>query len=196
MVRKLFMLFAFAAFLVACNNSGKKSASSEDTENDVVDEQITISVAEFHEKAGEFVGKEINISGIVDRTCKHSGKRMFIVDDGIDKSVKIEAGDNISSFDAELEGSDVTVIGIVTEKIVDIAYLDEWENEINEEKESELHLHDGEHNKNKEGGEEEEEDHFEEDLEKIKNLRERIAESGTDHLSFYSIECLSFEVIE
>ena len=193
MVRKLFILFAFTAFLVSCNNSGKKSANSENTESNQAEEQIIISVAEFHEKAGEFVGKEINISGIVDRTCKHSGKRMFIVNEGSDEVVKIEAGDNISSFDAELEGSDVSVVGIVTEKIVDIEYLDEWESEIIEEKESNLKLHDGNHEKNKEG---EEEENYEEDLEKIKNLRERIAESGTDHLSFYSIECLSFEVIK
>ncbi len=31
--------------------------------------------------------------------------------------------------------------------------------------------------------------------EKIENFRNQIKESGTDHLAFYSIECISFEVL-
>ncbi len=35
-----------------------------------------------------------------------------------------------------------------------------------------------------------------EELEKVNNLRQQIAESGKDHLSFFSVLCTEYEVVE
>jgi len=175
---------------------------------------VTLAIVDFDNQAGNYVGKEVQISGLVNHTCKHGGKRMFIIDEETEQTVKIEAGENIPSFDAELEGSIVSVTGIINELIIDEAYLIEWEAEIKEEMlnapEEEAELAEGE-----EEGEHAEGEHAEGEhehagggmgeaadmgehisgLEKIENFRKEIKESGKDHLSFYSIECISFEVI-
>jgi hypothetical protein len=121
------------------------------------------------------VGKKIQISGIVDHTCKHSGKRMVIVGENPDYSVKIEAGE-VDQFNRELEGSDVSVIALVTEMRMDNNYLNEWEQEILKN-----------HADDADGGAEE--------LSKIENFRMELKDSGNDHLSFYGLDCVSYEVI-
>ena len=35
-----------------------------------------------------------------------------------------------------------------------------------------------------------------EELEKVNNLRQQITESGKDHLSFFSVLCTEYEVVE
>jgi len=191
MKKRFFKFFVIAVIFSACSNntgsSDEKNITGQELEED---DFAVLTVAEFDNNAGDFVNKKVQISGTVDRTCKHSGKRMFIVDGESKGRVKIEASNNISSFDAELEGSDVLVQGLVNETRVDEAYLNEWENEILMEMDSDHKIHDGKH-----VDEEDEIDKYAADMEKIENIRKKIAKSGEDYLSFYSIECLSFEVI-
>lgn len=207
MAKKLFYLFMVLAVAVACNNQQPNAENSE-----VIDEITELTVANFTEMAQTLAGKQIVIKGTVSHTCKHGGKRMFLIDEGTEESVKVEAGENIASFDAELEGSDVIVTGILTELIVDETYLNNWENEVMAESGDEYKIHDGNHEGEhgeeteiaegtEEGSEEDvaaegetEEDHHGTDLEQIENLRNTLKESGKNHLSFYSINCISYEV--
>jgi len=191
MTKKLFVLIALAVIFAACNTTQEKSTGSESPEQEPIDEQITITVAEFDKNAADYVGKEVKISGTVDHTCKHGGKRMFIIDEDTEGRVKINAGESISSFDAELEGSQVVAIGVVDELVVNEAYLDKWEKEVMEEAGEEHKIHDGKHEKEDQEGE----DDTAHELERINNLRQQLAESGKDHLTFYSIECISYEII-
>lgn len=207
MAKKLLYLFMVLFVAIACNNTQQA-----DNETATTSEEETtlaqISVANFITEAENYVDQEVEISGIVNHTCKHGGQRMFIIDEGTEETVKIEAGGNIDSFEAELEGSVVTVTGIVKEMVIDEDYLVEWEAEIMEGETEEMRLHDGNHGEGEEHqhaeGEEHqhgeaeegetEEDHHGSDLEKIENLRNMLKESEKDHLSFYSIECISYEV--
>jgi hypothetical protein len=199
MIKKIYLLLFVAVIFAACSNH-QKPVENEITEQEKVVTELT--VANFEKMAGDLVGEEIIIKGLVNHTCKHGGKRMFIVAEDTEESVKIEAGENIDSFDAELEGSDVIVKGLVEELRVDEAYLTEWEAEVEADAESELKIHDGDHEGEHSEGEEEaegeegetEEDHHGSDLEQIENLRKQLKESGKDHLSFFSIKCLSYEV--
>ncbi|MFV0265890.1 MAG: hypothetical protein ACK5HT_02020, partial [Draconibacterium sp.] len=67
------MLIAFTA----CNNTGKKVQEAENKAEIV--EITEIPVDKVIELAPEFVDKEIDLSGYVTHTCKHSGKRCFLV---------------------------------------------------------------------------------------------------------------------
>lgn len=218
MIKKVFILCALAAFIISCNNTQAPSTDTESTEQEISSEIVSLAIVGFDDQAGNYVGKEVQISGLVNHTCKHGGKRMFLIDPETEQTVKIEAGENIASFDAELEGSDVIVNGIINELVIDEAYLLEWEAEIaeemnnpTEEVEEEV-ITEGEEHEHAEGEEHEHADGEHEHaggglgekadmgehisgLEKIENFRAQIKESGTDHLSFYSIECISFEVI-
>ncbi len=193
-MKKLFLLLFAASMLAACNNSKNNATVDNSTDEQMSEAPVAITLAEFSDKADGLVGKQIVFTGIVDHTCKHGGKRMFLVDENSDASLKVESGENISSFDASLEGSEVKVVGIVNEKVIDKAYLDEWEADVQKEIESSKNLHMGNHEKGKEK-EEGEENEAEESLNQIKNLRKKLAESGKDHLSFYSVECVEYSVI-
>jgi len=214
MTRNLFILFVLVAFLVSCNNTQNKT--TEATDEETVEEIAMLSISEFDKSAETYVGKEVQIKGLVNHACKHGGKRMFIIDEETEQTVKIEAGENVSSFDVELEGSVVEVKGIVNELIIDEAYLLEWEDELNaemaapeEEAEGEAeegHEHavgevdehaEGEEHEHAGGGLGEKADMGEHvsGFEKIANFRQEIADSDKDYLAFFSIECISYEVI-
>ncbi len=189
MAKKLFILFAFFALITACNSSQDKT-TSEDNSSQVIGNEIPIiKVADFNDDASKYSGKEIKIKGTVSHTCKEGGKRMFIYDESEDNMVKIDAGKEITSFDAELEGNDVIVTGLVVELIIDEAYLNNWENELNTGTGEGYKIHDGDHS-----GEGTDSVKIV-TLNKINNYRKEIADSGKDHLSFYSIECKSFDII-
>jgi len=189
-MRNLILLLFAASMFAACNNTQNNAANEAVAEEQVSEAPVAITLAEFEDKAGDLVGKQIVFTGIVDHTCKHGGKRMFLVDENSDASLKVESGENISSFDASLEGSEVKVVGIVNEKVIDKAYLDEWEADVQKEIESSKNLHMGNHEKEKEDDNE-----SEESLNQIKNLRKMLAESGKDHLSFYSVDCIDYKVL-
>lgn len=186
-----------AAIAVACNNT-QQSGETKTTEDEATVTITEVTVANFEQMAGDLVGQEVILKGLVNHTCKHGGKRMFIVDEGTEESIEVVTGENIDAFDAELEGSEVIVNGLVTELRVDEAYLQEWEAEVMSETEEETHkIHDGNHEGEEQEGEGEEnmeEEHHGTDVEQIENLRNTLKESGKDYLSFFSIECIKFEV--
>ena len=168
-----FILIALFAF--ACSGDSGKS------------EETKLVPDSFKKKAEQLINKEITIEGTVAHTCKHGGKRMFIIGTNPDFRVKVTAGDKISKFDASLEGSDVIVKGIVKEKRVDENYLNKWESDVKAEiPESENKIHSGEP-----GHEHHSDNH---DLKKIAAYRKQLKESKKSHISFFSIECTSYEV--
>jgi len=189
MIKKLLFVAVIAAFAASCNNTRTSSEDNGSQNTDTVSGPIQITVADFLGKASELAGKEVIIKGTVSHTCKHGGKRMFIYGDNPEESVEIKAGENIASFNVELEGSDVTVQGLLAELVIDEAYLNEWESEVRLESGEEHEIHDGKHSTQNADSIKMEK------FEKINNYRKQIAESGKDHLSFYSIECKSFEVM-
>ncbi len=122
------------------------------------------------------------IEGTAVHVCKHDGKRMFIIGEDPDERIKITAGNDISSFDVEMEESNVAIIGVVDELRVDEALVSNWENEIMADTpESELKIPSGEE------GHEHGEGDVEAEFEQVNELRVQLEERGEDHLSFYAI---------
>jgi hypothetical protein len=119
---------------------------------------------------------------------------MFVFGVDADKRVKVTAGEDMAAFNTEWEGSDVAVVGVVEEFRIDEEYLAKWQAEIEEK----IAAGDAEHNDEAEGLHTGEDGHQtqtpEDELASIDELRAEIAQSGSDHLSYYSIVCKSFEV--
>lgn len=172
MLKKSFFILAMALFIFSCNSDTKSLA-----EEASMDETTTptLKVEDFETMAANFVGQKILISGTVDHTCKHSGKRMVILGENPDYSVKIESGE-VDQFNRELEGSEVSVLALVTEMRMDRDYLDNWEQEILKN-----------HAEDEDGGADE--------LSKIENYRIELKSNEKGHLSFYGLDCVSYEVI-
>jgi hypothetical protein len=78
----------------------------------------------FQDYAAANVGKEVEIKGMVIHVCKHSGKQMFIIGEDPEKRVKIAASEKYDVFKPELEGSTISVKGII-EPIAEEAVPDE-----------------------------------------------------------------------
>jgi len=184
MIKKLLpIMFIALMFSFACNQGVKQEVAEEETAD-----TILLAVATFDTAAPYYVDEIVLIEGTVYHTCKHGGKRMFIIDGNDDVMVEITAGPEAVMFEESLEGSRVNVLGILKEERIDEKYLNEWEAEVMKPEENhETGMH--------EGTKGHEDASKEDKLNQINNLREQLLDSGQDHLSFYSIEAISFEEI-
>jgi len=177
MIKKLFAMSVIAIVLAACGSNVKKT-----------EEVVKVTVNDFTTNPDLYADKEIEITGTATHVCKEGGKRLFIIGTDPEQRVKIETGEKLSSFPVELEGSDVVVTGVVSKLVVDEAYLTNWENEIKANNPgSDFKIHEGQ------VGHEAKEGDPSAELEQVNNLRAQIAESGEDHLVFYTIIASKYE---
>jgi len=165
----------FAVVLMASSCATKNNSGVSETDSS----QVTmVTVANFKSEAEKLVNKPVTIAGTVSHVCKHGGKKMFIFEGSNDSvTVKITTEE---AFTAEMEGTDYIVSGIVKEDIVteeDIAKLELEENEQykNEKKEKNMNPS------------------CAEEMTRSQLLRKQVADSGKDHLSYYSIAVTNFQ---
>jgi hypothetical protein len=179
MTKNILFIILSIFILSSCDQGLKKQVT--DNKNDTV----KMSVQTFDIKADSFIDRKVVIEGTVMHTCKHGGKRMFIVDGTDSIRVEITAGEEIPKFDESLAGSRVRVWGILKEERIDAKYLNEWEAEL--KKPTENHSV-GVHT----GAKGHEDMDVKDKLDQIAALREDIKNSGKDHLSNFSIEASKF----
>lgn len=195
MLRKFMVLAAAALVLAACGGN-QNSTKGNEADNADATKMAVISPDDFDSLAVNYVGKEVQVEGTIVHVCAHGGKRMFVFGEDSDKRVKITAGDDMAAFNTEWEGSDVTVVGVVEEFRIDEEYLATWQAEVEEKIASGDMGHSDEDEGLHTGEDGHQEQTPEDELISIDELRAEIAESGTDHLSYYSLVCVSFEVNE
>lgn len=181
MMKKITFGFLITLFLLSCGTGTQK-------ENKESEQQLLeVNLADLMGNPGDYVGKPILVSGTVDHVCRHGGKKMFIVDQNAGNRIRINVGNNIPSFDVELEGNDLVIEGIFQELVVNEDYLSRWEAELgNQQKASE------EDHTRTELGEAADQGEHVGDMAEIKSLREQLEASGKEQISFYSIECMEF----
>ena len=179
MTKNLFpILIISVIFFTSCNQGSKTSGENKS-------DTALLTVLAFDTSAHSFVDKPVIIEGTVLHLCKHGGKRMFIVDGTDSVRVEITAGQDITKFEESLVGSRVRVFGVLKEERIDERYLNEWENELKKPEENhDVGVHTGAKGHEDQG--------VQDKLDQINSYREQIKNSGTDHLSFYSIEAAKF----
>jgi len=184
MVKKV-ISFAFILLFVAtgCNHFTKENVQQNATDTG------KITVATFLTNAPDWINKVIVIEGTVSHTCKHGGKRMFLVDGNDSVSVEITTGPDIVKFDDALVGSRVRISGLLKEERIDEKYLSEWENEIKKPQENhEVGVHTGAKGHM---------DQTDQDkLDQIASYRQDLKAAGKDHLSFFSVEAEKIEELK
>ncbi len=186
-MKKILLLVIAVSISVMVNGNPQKLNAKEK-------KPAEVTVANFKEKAPELVGKEVVIEAIVDHICKHGGKKMILVSEDTDARVKVTPQEGMGAFKPELEGEVVKVIGVVDEMKVDEDYLNNWEDEVKEGLKKEKGIHEGKEEamKSKEGKSEK---MAEDPMKQINALRKKLKESGKDHLSYYSIVCSEYKVV-
>jgi len=173
-MKKIIFILAMAILVFACKTETKKA---EDKQQQVESKTETplLALGEFETKAGDFVNKEVKIQGIVDHVCKHSGKKLLVVTD--DGKVHITSD---TRFNDELQGSEVSLTGIVLEERIDEAYCLKME-EDNIKSHSE-----GKSNK----------DQFDQKKEHIQQYRDQMKAESIDYISSYSLQYVSHTEIK
>lgn len=183
MARTLLLLIIPSLLILASCNGGSGNAETPKADT------VFLAVRTFTDSAEKYSGKPMWIEGTVFHTCKHGGKRMFLVDGTDSIRVEVTTGNNIPKFDESLIGSRVKVLGILKEERVDNKYLNEWEAEVKKPVEN--------HNAGLHSGARGHEDKDTQDkLDEINSLREDLKKSGKDHLSFFSVEAISYTIVK
>lgn len=199
MIKKLLVISSFAFLIASCGNSVNNTADENNADSTNATENILeaniVDINNFEDEVGNFVDKEIVLNGTCVHTCKHGGGKMHIVGDNPDNRVVIIATDESGKFNAEMEGTNYKVIGKVVETRIDSIYLANWETEIiaGEEGGAKEGV---KHNHGNEGDHATDAEEIELKLMQVDEMRKEIKESGTDHLSFYNVECVSIEEIK
>ena len=113
-MKKLLFIVALAIGFASCQNTANKTETT--NEETLANDVTIVQVAEFENKAGDFVGKTIQLSGTVEHVCKHGGQRMFIVDNESEARIKITPAEEVAAFNTELVGDELLITGIVEEQ--------------------------------------------------------------------------------
>ena len=181
MIKKILGILTIAGLIVSCGTPSKKEEQKSETKiAEVTPEQVLADLPNF-------VEKEVSITGTVNHVCTHGGKRMFIIGkENPDAAIKITPNDEIGAFERELEGSNVTISGVVKELRIDEAYVANLEKEIAGGTDNEaIHDHsNGTHNTEAEN----------EQKAQIDAMKEQIASSENGYYSQYWIEASKFKV--
>ena len=129
MIKKLFftaIVLGFVAF--GCNDEAKNDKDSENKQDSTaVDKTPTVDLETLYANPGEYIDKEVYVKATVDHVCKHSGKRLFVVQD--DESIRIHGTER---FDEDIIGKEILVKAVFKEERIDSDYLAEWEAEVRE----------------------------------------------------------------
>ncbi len=172
-MKKIYLTFLIltAILLSGCDNS----TNTHNNKKEAVDKNIpSLSLTEFNKKAKDYIGKKVEVTGIVDHICKHSGKKMLLVSEGADVHIYSD-----ERFDTELSGSKIKVIGVVLEKRIDEQNCNHMEEEIEE------HLKKGDID----------EKIYNQRKANIDYLRDSMKNIHSNHLSFFSLEYISHKTL-
>ena len=171
-----FFVFIFFILLMACNGKTNNDNSAGNSESE--ETVSAILVDDLLNNPETYVGKVVEVEGLVTHVCKHSGKRLHLTSTASNDMIRVEATGDIRQFERELEGSDVIITGKVQKLVVDEDYLAKWENELSAGTET----HD--HNQSE----------AESETEQLNNLRARLEHSGQDQLISYWVDGTSFRI--
>ncbi len=110
-MKKLALFSLVALIMFSCGNQKSKKQTVVQAEPEIV----VLTVDDLYKNATNLADKEVVVKGTVMHICKSSGERCFIMGSNEDVVIRIEAGEKIGSFDQELMGSDIEVVGVFRE---------------------------------------------------------------------------------
>jgi hypothetical protein len=177
-MKTIVLMMAIMSCMASCGNKKQQPAA----EVTAVTRAVAVPAYELDSLlavAGDLVDKTVSVSGFVTHTCKHSGKRCFIVGKGGETSFRVEATGEIGGFNRELVGSEIRVKGVVKERRLTSEFLDQHEKEVNEQ----------------EAAGDGSAESCAVELASIREMREWMKARGRDYYSIYFMEGTSYEVV-
>lgn len=100
-MKKLFLIipvFSIVLGIASCGNGNNKSSESASTETVVSSESgksanatNALCVEDILKDAENNLGKEVTLKGYITHTCKHSGRRCFVMGNDQKTTIRVEA---------------------------------------------------------------------------------------------------------
>lgn len=178
-MKKLLFIATILISVASCSNKQADQTQQQESENITADVKV-YKLDSLLTVADQLQDKTVTVRGFVTHTCKHSGKRCFIVGDDQKTSFRVEAKGDIGGFNRELIGSELAITGIVKERRMTKEYIDQYEEQVNEKKA-------------KEDGSAET---CQAELNNIQGMREWMKSNNKDYYSIYYMDGESYDVIE
>lgn len=173
-------LVFIVAILLGVASCGNKTEKKQTAETKAFSGEYVYTIDSLLKVADGKLNQEVVVKGHVTHTCKHSGKRCFIVGEDQKTTLRVEAKGEIGGFNRELVGSELAIKGIVKERRLTKEYLDQYEKDVNDKKAQE------------DGSAES----CEAELSNIKGMKDWMAENSKEYYSIYYIDGENYEVIE
>lgn len=165
---------------MACNFGGSKSKTEVNDVASLVTSKATVfTIDQIMEKAENLIGQEVLFEGLVNHVCAHSGKRCILKNSTGSLSIRVEATGNLEGFNKEIVGNDIKVTGILREKRMDIATIDQWEIEVKAKQDAE-----------KKG------EHCSSEMANIKEMRDWMKANNKDYYAIYYIDGIAYELVK
>ena len=171
-MKQFLFLAALSVALFSCTGN-KKQAEAADWAYEL---DNLLAVAE------QEVDNTVTVVGFVTHTCKHSGKKCFIVGESQETSLRVEVvpEGEIELFTPELVGSKVAITGILKEQQVPEEFIAELENN------ARLQLQEGII----------EEEVCATELSNYSEMRQWMKDRGKDYYVIYYMDGLKYEVLD
>lgn len=171
-MKKLIIITFISCLTIACGNKKNEgnNQNADSTKTEMSDSVYKLD--DLLAVADQMVDKTVKVKGTVTHTCKHSGKRCFIVGDNGDVSMRVEAKGNIGGFNRELIGSDIEITGVLKERRLTKEYIDQMEKETKE----------------KAGKEDGSAESCQAELKNIENMKDWMKKHNKDYYSIYYMD--------
>jgi hypothetical protein len=178
-MKQLFLFAVLAVALFSCNGNKKTETVAENTPATVDGQLPVFGLDSLMKVADRELDKNVKVTGYVTHTCKHSGKRCFIVGESQTISMRVEAKGDIGGFNRELVGSKIEVSGILKERRLTKDYIAEMEKDV-------------ELKKTEDGTAES----CAAELSNIADMRKWMKDNGKDYYSIYYMDGLNFTILD
>ncbi len=171
-MKKYLFIILGVILAIACNSKKEEQKAEKKT---------IYEVEQFLNAAADNIDKAVTVTGNVTHTCKHSGKRCFIVGEDPNVSIRVEAKGDFGGFKSELIGSKIIVEGIAKEKRLTKEYIDQMEEKVKEKQQ-----------KTEDGSSES----CQAEMNNINKMREWMKTNNKDYYSIFYIDGESYKVTE
>ena len=178
-MKQLFLVAIFSVTLFSCSGNKQQTNASDEAQTTTSTEYATFELDDLLAIADQELDKTLTVAGYVTHTCKHAGKRCFIVGESQKASMRIEAKGEIGGFNRELVGSKISVTGTLKERRLSHEYINEMEKGVNLKKEEDGNA-----------------ESCAAELSNIADMRKWMKEHGKDYYAIYYMDGLSFDILD
>lgn len=161
--------------ITACNSNTKKNTN--EPEAAVVAGPNYISVDSLFANSGALAGKTIEIQGLVDHVCRHSGKRFKLVGNIVGNEIKIELGEQFPVVEQSITGKTAFVRGKLVGEPYNAQQVKEWIEHVKTN-------HKGEENT----------DHYKAEIAGLETILAKIESGEIPFYTVYNIDAEKYEI--